>query len=166
MSQYKLAFHEKIERFWEKYQVWICLIFALLSAVLYYFSLLQDIRGTLGDVITFSSIVIGINGVFLTLVITLKESIAFERLSFLMPKFQERLYKALRDLILYGLALVTLSVIISLLPSSPSRYLSAMGVSVWFFFFWKVSIGSFYTVKLVTDIVVKSMNTPVRKKRK
>lgn len=154
-----------IEKIWEKHSIVICIILGLITGVLYYFNLISNIRNTLGNVITFSSIVIGVNGVFLTLIITLQESPAFKRLRDIMPSFQKRLYISLRSQIQFGLLSVIISIFISLLPTSPHKTLSAIGVAVFFVVFWLMTLGSFYTVKLVTDIIVKNFNIPTRKER-
>lgn len=157
---------DKLEVIWESHSILISVFFSLLTAFLYLFNLIDGIRDTVSNVITFSSIVIGVNGVFLTLLITLQESPAFSRLKHLMPSFQTRLYIGLRKLIHHGLIVVTLSIIISLLPPSPGRVYSAIGVAIWSYFFWSMTIGSFHSVKLVTDIIVKNFDIPTRKIQK
>lgn len=157
---------EKLERFWETRSVTICVLLGILTATLYFFYFIDGIRNTVSNVITFSSIVIGVNGIFLTLLITLQESPVFQRLKHLMPSFQTRLYLSLRELIHHGLVVVTISIFISLLPPSPDRLLSSVGVAVWSYFFWSMTIGSFYSVKLVTDIIVKNFDIPTRKIQK
>ncbi|WP_099157257.1 hypothetical protein [Virgibacillus ndiopensis] len=159
-------FLDKLEVIWEKYSLIICIVLGLVTASFYYFYLIDGIRNTVSNVITFSSIVIGVNGVFLTLLITLQESPAFARLKHVMPSFQSRLYISLRKLIHHGLIVVTISIIITLLPPSPGRIYSAIGVGIWFYFFWSMTIGSFYSVKLVTDIIVKNFDIPSRKMQK
>jgi hypothetical protein len=154
-----------VEKVWEKHSVVICIILGLITGILYYFNLLSNIRNTVGNVITFSSIVIGVNGVFLTLLITLQESPAFKRLKEIMPSFQTRLYLNLRTQIQFGLLTVIISIVISLLPYSPHKAFSAVGVSIFFIVFWLMTLGSFYTVKLVTDIIVKNFKIPTRNER-
>jgi hypothetical protein len=117
---------DSIEDLWEKYSVIISILFGIITGVCYYFGLIEKIRTTIGNVITFASIVIGVNGVFLTLLITLQESPAFERLRNFFPTFQTKLYISLRTQISYGLVVVTLSIIISILPPSPSILLSSV----------------------------------------
>ncbi|SEI91352.1 hypothetical protein SAMN04488127_0774 [Bhargavaea ginsengi] len=156
----------KLEGIWEGYSFRISFLMGIAMGILYYLGVLENIRSTLGNAITFSSIVIGVNGVFLTLVITLQESLAFTRLKAIMPSFQTRLYLSLRNQIQYGLVTVIISIGISVLPYSPHKFYSAIGVSVFFTFFWIMTLGSFYTVKLVTDIIVKNFDPPTRKTRK
>ncbi|ARF70585.1 hypothetical protein B7C51_19350 [Paenibacillus larvae subsp. pulvifaciens] len=154
-----------VEVFWERNKVYICLVLGCITGLLYYLGILVNIRSTMSNMITFSSIVIGVNGVFLTLLITLQESPAFERLRIILPSFQTRLFTSLRSQIQYGLVVVMLSIIISMLPITKIKILSAIGVAMYFFFFWLMTFGSFYTVKLVTDIIVKNFKIPQKDSR-
>lgn len=156
---------KKMECFWEGHSLWICILLGILTGVLHYSHVLVNIRQTIGNMITFSSIVIGVNGIFLTLLITLQESPAFKRLRVIFPTFQTKLYIGLKSQIQYGLIVVTFSIMISMLPESPSIFLSVFGILIYFTFFWLMTLESFYTVKLVTDIIVKNFNIPTRSRR-
>lgn len=153
------------EKIWEEKSGLICIILGVATGGLYYFNILGNIRFTISNMITFSSIVIGVNGVFLTLLITLQESPAFKRLKEIFPSFQISLFTSLKTQIQYGLIVVMLSIFISMLPNSPSIILSAIGISIYFSFFWLMTLGSFYSVKLVTDIIVKNFKIPKRNSR-
>lgn len=157
--------YDSLEILWEKYSIYISVLAGWLIGFLYFKGLVMNIRTVTANIVTFASIVIGVNGVFLTLIITLQESPAFLRLKEIFPSFQTKLYKGLRNQISFGLIVVMISIVINLLPPSPSIYLSAFGVAVWFIFFFEMSIGSFITVKLVTDIIIKNFNIPTRKSR-
>lgn len=154
-----------LEDCWEKYKFIISAILGVIIGVLYLKGYLVNVRGVTGTIVTFASIVIGVNGVFLTLVITLQESPAFERLKSIFPSFQKKLYISLRNQINFSLVVVILSIVINMLPPSPSIYLSALGVAIWFKFFMLTCIGSFFSVKLVTDIIVKNFDIPIRNRR-
>ncbi len=156
---------EKMEKLWETRKILLCLCLGIITGVLYYFGILKNIRFAMSNLITFSSIVIGVNGVFLTLLITLQESPAFARLKEVFPTFQKKIFTSLRTQIQYGLIVVMLSILISMLPNSPSIILSSIGASFYFTFFWLMTLGSFYSVKLITDIIVKNFNIPVRNRR-
>jgi cobalamin synthase len=157
--------YDAFEVCWEKYSSYITLVGGVIIGILYFLGFVTNIRTVTANIVTFGSIVIGVNGVFLTLIITLQESPAFVRLKEVFPSFQTRLYISLRNQISYGLIVVMISIIINLLPPSPSIYLSAFGVSIWFIFFFQMSIGSFVSVKLVTDIIVKNFEIPTRSSR-
>lgn len=165
MKNLNESFYDRLDSIWEKHSIFISLIVCLIVGVLYYFDFVTNIRMVTGNIVMFASIVIGVNGVFLTLIITLQESPAFTRLKEFFPDFQIRLYTSLRNQINFGILVVAISILINLLPPSPSRYLSAFGVSVWFFFFTLMGVGSFFSVKLVTDIIIKNFNIPTRNKR-
>jgi hypothetical protein len=157
--------YDFFEVIWEKYSIPLSIVASILIGFLYYKGLIVNIRAVTSNIVTFASIVIGVNGVFLTLIITLQESPAFIRLRELFPSFQTKLYLSLRNQIIYGLVVVIISILINLLPPSPNIYFSVLGVTVWFVFFFLMSIGSFISVKLVTDIIVKNFNITTRKKR-
>jgi len=160
-----VAILEKLEDLWVRHSVLCCIILGLITGFLYYFGWIVNIRNSTSNVVTFASIVIGIMGVFLTLIITLQESPAFSRLGKYLPAIQSNLYKSLRSQINYGLIVVILSLIINSLPAAPNRYLASIGVFVWFTFFWLMTLGSFYSVKLITDLIVKNFNIQTRTPR-
>jgi magnesium-transporting ATPase (P-type) len=156
----------KLESLWVSYSFLICFSFALITGVLYYTGLIVNFRGMTMNVVNFASIVIGVSGVFLTLIITLKESPVFERLSAFYPTIQKDLYIYLRNQIYFSLVVVILSVIINILPPAPHELLSTLGVLIWFLFFWLMSFGTFYAVKLIIDLVIKNFEVPERKSRR
>lgn len=156
---------EKIEDFWIKRSIMVCVIFGILSGTAHYYGLISNIRSLTSNVVTFASIVIGVTGVFLTLLITLKESPVFERLKLFFPQIQVQLYINLRNQINYGLIVVILSIVIYVLPPSPNKLLASIGVGIWSYFFWTMSLGSFYSVKLVTDLIIRNVNIPTRTPR-
>lgn len=114
----------------------------------------------------FASIIIGVLGVFLTLLITLQESPIFERLRDYFPTIQKRLFIWLRSQIWTGITVVLFSVVITVMPNSPNRVVSSIVLAVWGTFFWWMSIGSFYTVKLVSDLIIGNFGFPKRTPRK
>jgi len=154
-----------IEDTWVKHSFLICLFLGIASGALHYFGLIANIRVVTGSVVNFASIVIGVSGVFLTLIITLQESPAFNRLREFFPHFQTNLYTSLRNQIGFGLLVVILSIVITSMPPAPYKWLASIGVAIWFFFFWLLSLGSFYSVNLITDIIVRNFNIPVRRSR-
>lgn len=157
--------YDSFEKLWERFFLVISILAGVLFGILYNFGILTNIRTVTGNIVSFASIVIAVNGVFLTLIITLQESPAFIRLKEIFPSFQKRLYISLRNQINYGLVVVVISIIINFLPPSPSKYLSSIGVGIWFVFFFPMCIGSFVSVKLVTDIIVKNFDIPTKKRR-
>ncbi len=163
-SKVKKLLH-RIEDWWLLYKYYICIFLGIVIGVLHYFGWVVNIRASSANVVTFASIVIGIMGVFLTLLITLQESPAFSRLGKYLPAIQTKLYKSLRSQINYGLIVVILSIAINSMPAAPFKYLASIGVFIWFTFFWLMTLGSFYSVKLITDLIVKNFNIPLKTPR-
>lgn len=158
-------FYDRLEKIWEKNSFPISLVLCVVIGILYYKGLVTNIRMVTGNVVMFASMVVAVNGVFLTLIITLQESSVFIRLKEIFPDFQKKLYISLRDQIHFGIIVVAMSILINILPPSPNKYLSSIGVGVWFFFFILMGVGSFVSVKLVTDIIVKNFKIPTRSRR-
>jgi hypothetical protein len=154
-----------LEDFWVKHSLWLCVVLGIVTGVLHYIGWITNIRSSTSNVVTFASIVIGIMGVFLTLIITLQESPVFKRLGQYLPAIQTKLYLSLRSQINYGLSVVILSILINSMPAAPEKYLASIGVTIWFTLFWLMTLGSFYSVKLITDLIVKNFNIDSRKSR-
>jgi len=154
-----------VEDLWVRSSVYVCVVLGLTSGALHFFGYLVNVRSSTANIITFASIVIGVTGVFLTLIITLQESPVFTRLRNYFPAVQSQLYSNLRTLINHGLVVVILSIGINSMPPSPFKWLASVGVAIWFYFFWSMSLGAFYAVKLITDLVVKNFNIPTRTTR-
>ncbi|QGG57423.1 hypothetical protein [Paenibacillus sp. B01] len=165
LKEFTLKRINKIEDIWVKHSIIVCLIIGFLSGALHFFGLITNIRNLMGNVVSFASIVIGVTGVFLTLLITLDDSDVMKRIREFFPAFRLNLYHSLRSQINLGLAVVVGSIIITSLPQAPYRFLASIGVSIWSYFFWYMSLGAFYAVKLVTDIIVKNFDFPQRKSR-
>lgn len=157
---------EYIEDLWVKGYWLISAMFGVCTGILYYFGLISNIRNSLGNIITFASIIIGVLGVFLTLLITLQESPIFERLREYFPTIQKRLFIWLRSQMWTGIAVVLFSVVITIVPNLSNRLVKTVGCSIWGTLFWWMTLGSFYTVKLVSDLIIGNFSIPKRTPRK
>lgn len=160
IKEWQQEVFRKIENHWLRRSFAICFALAFICGISYYFGLIKNFRFAIINIINFASIIIGVTGVFITLLITLKESPAFKRLRDFFPVLNVSLYKHLRNQINYSLVVILLSIFIYILPPSPNKILSAVGVMIWFWFFWLMSIGAFYTVKLVIDLVIRNDELP------
>lgn len=149
-----------IENIWTEYPYAFCSILGIITAVSYYQDLIANLRNAIAHVVVFSAVILGILGVFLTLLITLRESIVFERIRVLFPDVNKKLFKWIRNQLWSGIAVVLLSVIISVLPTPSNKIISSIGVFVWSTIFWHIGIGSFYTIKLITDLILRNDTSP------
>lgn len=149
-----------LENGWTEYPYVFCSLFGLITAISYYQGFIINLRSTIAHVVVFSAVILGILGVFLTLLITLRESIVFQRMRVFFPDVNEKLFRWIRDQLWSGISVVLLSVIISVLPTPSNKFLSSFGVFIWSTIFWHIGIGSFYTIKLITDLILRNDNSP------
>ncbi|MGG0914702.1 hypothetical protein ABE147_09115 [Bacillus velezensis] len=155
----------KLEDIWVKYNIVICIILGILTGVLSYLNWVVNLKSNGSNIITFASIVIGVMGVFLSLLISLQGSSVFSRLNEYNPYLQKKIYTNLRTQIYYALIVVICSIIVNSLPEICNNILKAVIDGVWFIFIWLMTLGSFYSVKLITDLIVKNFNNPPRNSR-
>ena len=152
-----------LEDLWVKGALYICALLGIMFGLFYYCGLIGDIEFVILSVVSYASIIIGVTGVFLTLLITLKESVVFKRLERLFPNINIKIYLYLRNLIYYGLLVIVISVLISIAPDIPNKIIASMVIGIWFFFFWLMTIGTFYGIKLITDLIVRNIDFKERK---
>ncbi|WP_089030014.1 hypothetical protein [Bacillus subtilis] len=155
----------KLEDIWVKYNIIICIILGVLTGVLSYLNWIVNLKSNGSNIITFASIVIGVMGVFLSLLISLQGSPVFSRLNEYSPNLQKKIYTNLRTQIYYALIVVICSIIVNSLPDICNQIVKAVIDGVWFIFIWLMTLGSFYSVKLITDLIVKNFNNPTRNRR-
>ncbi|MEC0715371.1 hypothetical protein [Bacillus licheniformis] len=155
----------KLEDIWVKYNIIICIILGILTGVLSYLNWIVNLKSNGSNIITFASIVIGVMGVFLSLLISLQGSPVFARLNEYYPNLQKKIYTNLRTQIYYALIVVICSIIVNSLPDICNQIVKAVIDGVWFIFIWLMTLGSFYSVKLITDLIVKNFNNPTRNRR-
>jgi len=154
---------ERLENTWTEHSLLISALLGAFCSILYYYNYISNLRQTIANVVVFASIIVGMLGVFLTLIITLKESPVFDRMRSFFPKIEEKLFVWIRNQIWSGIFVVMLSVVISIMPNPTNRLITSSGVFIWTTIFWHICFGSFYTVKLITDLILKNVTQPIRK---
>lgn len=127
---------------------------------MYYFGFLNNIRENTGSIITFAAGLITLNGVFLTLLVTLKGSPIFIRLKSLFPKLHDYLYYGLKKQIISCIYLILINLIISIVGEVDNFILVVTGIVLWSYFMVDVSIGALYNLKIVTDLAIKDVDLP------
>lgn len=154
---------ELVEDTWEKNHFLISLLLAVCTGIAHFFDLINQFREVLGNVIAYASMLLAVIGVFLTLFITLQNSDLFVRLRSLFPESNIKMIKYMRQQFMFGIALVVISILISILPSAGK--VDSIGIGIWGYFFWDLSIGSCYIIKLLCDLLIKDQ-TPIPKLKK
>jgi uncharacterized membrane protein len=153
-------FSHKIFDYWENHALIVNFLFALIPISMYYFGFLNNIRENTGSIITFAAGLITLNGVFLTLLVTLKGSPIFIRLKSLFPKLHDYLYYGLKKQIISCIYLILINLIISIVGEVDNFILVVTGIVLWSYFMVDVSIGALYNLKIVTDLAIKDVDLP------
>jgi Flp pilus assembly pilin Flp len=148
----------KVGAYWVSYSFLICIFFSLVVCTLFYFGLLTNVKSIMGYAVSFASIVIGVMGVFLSLLITLAESDVFKRIRTFFPTIETKLYRSFRSQINYALLVVLISIAITGASTFSNKWLAMIGLFIWSVFFLLMTFGTFYSVKLVTDLVTSNHN--------
>lgn len=158
-------FIEGAEDFLVRWSFVVSIMLSILSGLAHYAGILINLRVTAGNVIMYASAVIAVIGVFLTLVVSLQDTPTFARLREHYPHMQRKLLGFLHKEIALSIILLLFSVIISSLPVIPNKWISSIGVVVWFFFLWETSIGVLYAVKLILDLASRNIDQVKRTPR-
>lgn len=116
-----------------------------------------SIRGAISDTISFSSIILGILGLLIGLLMSLKEdSLFFKRAQKyeLEDDIYTKLMTRLRNAFMYNLVLLILSVIYCFIIPNINFYIKTSGLIIWFFLFLIVSWDTVYLIWLIVKICI------------
>lgn len=149
---------ERVEDIFLKYLLLICIVLSIFSTFAYRFDFINNIRGTMGNVIMFASIIFVVISFILTLMISLKESLLFDRIRNKFPLITKGIYKFLNKIILASILVVILALLITVLPLNLNIYFKIFISLVGFTMFWYMILGAVYMLKFTTDMVVKDNN--------
>ena len=142
---------DKVDYFRYVLIIFICLFLVFI----YKNGYMLSIRGAISDTISFSSIILGILGLLIGLLMSLKEdSIFFRRAKKfdLDSNIYNTLLERLRNAFLYNIVLVLLSIFYCfVIPNMPS-FVKSMCLFFWFFLFTIVSWDVFYLVWIIVKI--------------
>ena len=148
----------KLFDFWEVKPYFINFLCVIPLVFLYVFGWLDNIRENTSSVIGYASALITLNGVFLTLLITLKESPIFKYLKDRFPSVHSYLYTGLRRQIRSAIILIVINLAIGIVGEVDNIYLAIFGMIVWSYYLIDVSIGAIYNLKVVTNLATKKFD--------
>lgn len=142
-------------RFWDLWEIksiFVTALVALLPLALYLLGFLGLIRENTGSLITYASALVTINGVFLTLIVTLKQSQIFERLRSFFPILYSYLYDGLKGQIKSCIIFILINLVIALVGPVSNKVISSIGMYIWSYFIINISFGAFYTLRIITRL--------------
>lgn len=149
---------DKIDYFRYVIAIFICFI----TVVIYANEYMLSIRGAISDTISYSSIVLGIIGLLIGLLISLKEdSIFFERAErFELDRdIYNKLLKRLRNAFMYNILLVLLSILYCFVIPAMPLFFKYTGLFIWFYLFIIVSWDVFYLIWIIVKICTFKNNS-------
>lgn len=148
----------KIFDFWEVKPFFVNIICIIPFVVFYILGWLDNIRENTGSVIGYAGALITLNGVFLTLLVTLKESPIFAYLRDRYPDVHNYLYIGLKRQIRSSIILIVINLFIGIVGVVESKYFSIIGLIIWSYYLIDVTIGAIYNIKVVTNLAVKDFD--------
>lgn len=155
---------EKIEDLFLQYLWLISIVASIISTLAYYFGYIKNIRLTMPNVIMLASIIFVVISFILTLLISLKESLLFERIRNKFPNITKNIYKFLNKVIMSSIFVVLWALLITILPTVTQSFFRLLIAFIGFIMFWYMILGAIYMLKFTTDMVVK--NDKLQKKDK
>ncbi|KUF29976.1 hypothetical protein [Lysinibacillus sp. F5] len=147
-------FIQKSFDYWEKYPFSVKSLITILPVTLYYLGYMSAIRENTGSFIGYAAALITLNGVFLTLLVTLKASPIFERLKKYFPYLHDYLYTGLKKQIVSCIIFSMANLAIATVGPISNIWIIIPGIIIWSYLLVDVSLGALYTLKVVTDLAI------------
>lgn len=136
---------------------------SIILVILYYFGYLQNIRENSGSYISYGSALITLNGVFLTLLVTLKGSLIFIRLKQFFPKLHKYLYIGLKKQVISCIIFVLINLLIATVGPTNNLIIILFGIICWSFYLVDISIGALYNLRVVTNLTLDKDSDDIEK---
>lgn len=147
---------------------WRIIIFLCISVFLSYIYCKSDtlsIRESVSDIVSVSSIILGILGVFIGIMATLEDSSLIKKLND-YAKLQKNNFDAFRYLLLFvkkqfilNLCFIFLTVMINFAPGYLNIYIRVFCLSIWGMLFLLIFWGTFYIVNIIIGIQLQNYNS-------
>lgn len=145
--------------FWEKHSILCTLIVSIIPLTLYFLGCLDNIRENTGSIITFAVGIFTLDGVFLTLLITLKSSPVMERLKKHFSNLHQYFYEEIKKQTVYCLCFLVINIVIAIVGIVNNVYIAAIGVFIWSYFFIYIVIGFTFTLKVIMNLAINEVDS-------
>lgn len=155
-----------IEKFWDFYEIQGFIINSLVVILLcfiYHLGYLSLIRENVGNLIAYGVALLTLNGVFMTLLVTLKESKVFENLKKYFPVLHENLYEGLKKQVARSIYFIIINLLIGIIGIISNLYIAYTGLIIWSYLLSDITLGSLYNLRVVKKLV--EANEYTRKSR-
>ena len=155
VERFFLEIKTQTNRFWDCWETKSWLVNFSLSSLLlliYYLGFLGSIRENSGSIITYAAALLTLNGVFLTLLVTLKGSPIFERLKKVFPVLHAYLYDGLKKQVQACIYFILINLGIGIVGEISNPIIAFIGIIVWSYFLIHISLGALYSLRVVTNL--------------
>lgn len=121
-------------------------------------NLFQNIVNNIGNIMSFGGALITLNGVFLTLLVTLKESPLFKSLKMKFPELHNYMYTGLKKQLFSCIQLMFICIIFSWFNVN-SVIIELIYIVFVGYHLSGITLGALYNIKVLTDITTKEEQT-------
>lgn len=150
--------------YWENKTFLMNAIISILPISLYYFGFMSNIRENTGSIITFAVGILTVDGVFLTLLITLKSSPVMERLKTHFSGLHDYLYTELRNQILYCLYFLIINIAIAVTGPTANKYVIGIGIILWSYLLVHITLGFIFSLRVIMNLSTSTVDTKKKMK--
>lgn len=166
------ATRDKLIDFINKYKLLAGIVLAVAFWFLYYNGYTKSIRLSVGNILTVSSIILGLLGVFLGLLIASRDQSFFKRANeygayYSIPKKRKSMFEyillTVRNNFTLNLLFILLTVLIDIVPSVQNQELKSVFFGVWSGIFAVTLWNAFYIVQVVVKIILYRKPESIRK---
>lgn len=149
--------------FWENKNYVINSFIVIVLCLVYHFGYLGFIRENAGNLIAFGVALLTLNGVFMTLLVTLKESPIFEQLRKHFPALHDNLYEGLKNQVARSIYFILINLIIGIVGGVSNIYVAYCGLILWSYLISDISFGTLYNLRVVKQLVEAKIATKQRR---
>ncbi|MEH6892502.1 hypothetical protein V7024_23135 [Bacillus sp. JJ864] len=146
-------------KLWERNRFSVNFLFSILPIVLYYFNYMSNIRENTGSFVAYAVGILTVDGVFLTLLVTLKSSPVMARLKTLFPNLHNFLYQELRKQIASCIYFILINLAIAVAGPVSNYYIICPGIIFWSYYLVSITIGALFSLKAVMNLATTEVET-------
>lgn len=154
---------EILENLFVRYMWLIAVVSSIIITSLYHVRILHNVRDTMSDIITFSSVIFVVLSIILTFLLTLKESRLFKRIKRYFPGINTKLYKLFIKVIYMTVFVLIIALIIIVIDFGNVVFIKVLISLIGSGCFVYMIIGTLYLLRYTADMVINEHKYDVEK---
>ncbi|MBG9785616.1 hypothetical protein [Shouchella lehensis] len=144
---------------WEKNKFWVCIFISCIPVFLFYSGYISHSKDNTGNFIAYSVGILTVQGVFLTLLVTLKSSPVMSRLRDFFPHLHNYLYFELRKQISACIYFILINLAFAVFVPINNKYLVFFAIVMWSYYMVYITIGILYSIRTVMNLATSDIDT-------